>query len=96
MSMIFRPDVGQSQILSASTTSAALTFYSESPTFRIVNAGPNAAFIRWGHGAQTALLTDLYFPVGNTEIFDKAQANSIAAICSTGTAVLYIAIGNGE
>lgn len=92
----FRPDLGQGGTLTAGTTSASLTVPRQAPTFRIVNAGPSAAFIRWGFGAQTATVTDLYLPVGNTEVFDKAECNTISAITSSGAASLYVSIGTGQ
>lgn len=64
---------------------------------RIVNAGPNTAFIRWGVGAQTALATDMPILAGAIEVFSKAaDVDTVAAICAASqTATIYITCGEG-
>ena len=110
----FAPNFSKTQTISASSTTASATLdatdVSSTPTpanagpsgghdvMRIVNAGPNTAFIRWGVGAQTALTTDMPILAGTIEIFNKAYAtNTVAAICaSTQTATIYITCGDGQ
>jgi hypothetical protein len=64
---------------------------------RIVNAGPNTAFIRFGVGAQTAVTTDMPLMAGMSELFSKAaDTNTVAAICASAqTATVYITCGEG-
>lgn len=64
---------------------------------RIVNAGPNTAFIRFGVGAQTALTTDMPILAGAIELFSKAaDTDTVAAICAASqTATVYVTCGEG-
>ena len=60
-------------------------------------AGIGRVFLRWGVGAQNALLTDMPM-LGNTiELFTKADdVNTVAAITSgADTATVYITCGEG-
>jgi len=95
----------------ASTASATLdgTDVSSTPTpanagpsggksvMRIVNAGPNTAFIRYGVGAQTAVTTDMPILAGTSELFSKGgDVDTVAAICASAqTATIYITCGEG-
>lgn len=65
---------------------------------RIVNAGPNTAFIRFGVGAQTALTTDMPILAGAIELFSKAgDVDTVAAICAASqTATVYVTCGEGS
>ena len=64
---------------------------------RVVNNGPNAVRVRWGVGANTALVTDMQMLPGVTECFSKSpDATVFSGICETGTAVLTITCGEGQ
>lgn len=109
----FGPNFSKTQTISATSTSASCTLdatdVSSTPTpanagpsggkavMRIVNAGPNTAFIRWGVGTQTALATDMPILAGTAELFTKSEdTNTVAAICaSTQTATIYVTCGEG-
>ena len=60
-------------------------------------AGTGKVFLRWGVGAQTALVTDMPMLSGTVELFSKASdVNTVAAITSgSDTANVYITCGEG-
>ncbi len=108
----FDPNYSKTKDISATTASASVTLdatdVSSTPTqpgagpsgghsiMRIVNAGPNNARLRWGVGAQTALITDMLMLAGTVEVFTKAgTVDTVAAICPTGTATISITCGQG-
>ena len=62
----------------------------------VYNLGPNLAFVRWGVGAQTAVVTDLPIPVGVVEVFSKGVADTLAAVCSSGSATVYVTSGEAQ
>jgi len=110
----FGPNFSKTKTLSASQTTGSVTLdttdVSSTPTpansgpsgghsvLRIVNAGPNTAFVGWGVGAQTALTSWMPVLAGTIEVFSKAAAvDTVAAICASGqTATLYITCGEGQ
>lgn len=95
MTVVFSP--GVSGIISGSATSVALSINGDLDNIRIFNDGPNVAFVRWGIGTQTAVLTDMILAIGALENFDKGQANSIAIITSAaGSAIVYVTPGEGQ
>jgi hypothetical protein len=67
---------------------------------RIVNAGPDGAFVRSSSGATTTSVVDTctYMLPNSSEVFQVAPNDaSIAAICpSSGSATLYVQNGTGE
>lgn len=106
----FRPTVGTTKTLSATSTSGSVTFdakdVSSSTTnagtigghsvMRVYNAGTQTAFCRWGTGAQTATTADMPLIPGVVEVFDKCYADdTFAAITATSTATIYITCGEG-
>lgn len=107
----FGPNFSKTKTISATGTSASATLdatdVSATQTntqvvgghsvMRIVNKGPNTAFLRWGVGAQTALTTDMPMLAGTVELFSKAfDVNTVAAICASGeTATVYVTCGEG-
>ena len=109
----FGPNFSKTKSISATSTSASVTLdatdVNYTPTWpnacptgghtaiRIVNAGPNTVFIRYGVGAQTAVATDMPVLAGTVELFCKAgAADTVAAICAaTQTATVYITCGEG-
>ena len=96
MTQLFTP--GATASISATSTSGSASVTAANNSVRVVNLGPNKAFIRWGVGAQTAVAsTDMPVHNGATEIFDKGRADTLAAICASGeTATLYLTSGEGE
>jgi hypothetical protein len=85
----------------AATAASASASYTEviaegAANIRVYNAGPNTAFVRFGFGAQTAVLTDTPVPAGVIENFFVGAADTCAAICAaTQTATVYFTPGNG-
>jgi len=98
MTLPFIPS-GATKSLSASGTSAsvALTGPGRSASVRIVNAGPNTAFIRFTATTPTAVTTDMPILPGTVEIFDMPESAAyLGAICASGkTATLYATTGQG-
>lgn len=106
----FSPDFANTKSISATSTSSSVllaTVDTNSGTLgqgynviRIVNNGPNAAFIRWGtaSGVGAAVTTDMPMLAGTVEVFTKSpDATTIAAICAaTQTASLFITAGEGQ
>lgn len=89
-------------VTSTASTSAALP--SQGKTLRIVNEGPNVAFISVGSGAQTAALpnatpTATSTPVmpGDTSLCIPGDAiYNISAVCrASQTATLTVQVGEG-
>ena len=87
-----------------STASASMALPAQGNTLRIVNEGPNVAFISVGSGAQTATLpnataTATSFPVvvGDSSFtIPNDQVYNISAICrATQTATLTVSVGEG-
>lgn len=104
----FAPDFAKTKSISATSTTASATLDAldvNSSTniggfsvMRVVNVGPNTAFIRWGVGAQTALTTDMPVLAGTVETFTKGNStDTVAAICASGqTATIYVTCGEGQ
>lgn len=84
------------QICSATTSSASASMQAGLNCVRLHNAGPNLAFVRMGVSGQTAVATDMPLPVGNTEVFCKGLADTLAAICAAGSATVYVTSGEGQ
>lgn len=111
----FGPNFSKTKAIAATTTSANVALdptdvtsipsptssgtYGGHTVMRIVNAGPNTAFLRWGVGAAAtgaAVITDMPMLAGTIEVFTKADSvDTIAAICATGTASISITCGEG-
>ena len=63
---------------------------------RVYNGSAAMAFVRFGVGAQTAVLTDSFVAPGNTEVFSiPPTVDTVAAILSTGTGNVYFQRGMG-
>lgn len=98
----FTPNFSKTKSISVTSTTASVTLdATDSGTgnmvMRIANAGTATAFVRWGNGAQTALVTDLPILSGTVEVFSKTDnVDTVAAITSSGTATLYITCGEGQ
>src|SRR4051794_26303396 len=77
----FYPRPASTQSISATTTSASITFTGESlndSELYVYNAGTDAVFCRWGVGAQTATTAALPIPSGTVQIFNRNQADTFA------------------
>jgi hypothetical protein len=102
----FSPINGAGQALSATTTSASVTFTPGTPagTNTVLNAtdvmiyspGTTLGFCRWGVGAQTATSADVPIPPGTVQAFFKGVADTVACIMSSGTATIQVMPGNGR
>jgi hypothetical protein len=87
---------GSTASLAVTTTSASVAVATGNNQFRVVNLGPNKAYVRWGVGAQTAVVTDMAIPVGVETFTRPPQADTFAAICdATESALLKITSGEG-
>jgi hypothetical protein len=108
---VFSPNFLKTKTLSASATTANVTLDATDVSsvvngqtqgghsvMRIVNAGPNTVFLRWGTGIATAALTtDMPVLSGAIELFSKQWSdNWVSGICAgSGTATVYITCGEG-
>lgn len=82
--------------LSASATSSRVALDQFSAAVRVLNAGPDLAYIHFGGAAVAADNAKMPIPVGSIELFTKANATHVAAICdATKTATLYFTSGEG-
>ena len=95
MPQAFKPFIGGSVSLAASSVNATVAIASGADTIRIWNRGPNTAAVRWGLGAQTAVLaTDLKLGTDQDIIVRKGNSDTFAAICNAAeTAALEITPG---
>ena len=92
----FTPIIGGTQSVSVSAVSARVAISTGGTQVRIANAGSAVAFVRWGTGNQTAVVTDMPIFPGTIELFNKTwENNSFAAITTASTTVLYVTVGNG-
>lgn len=93
------------RVNATTTASASVNLPSRGEVIRIVNEGPNNAYVSIGPSTQTATVptgtaastatvvlanSDTTFSLPD---FDKQQ---ISAICATGTAALDVQVGNGS
>lgn len=87
---------GATTTISATVASAGGTFDASTGRIRVINAGPNTAFLRCGIGAQTAVATDVPILAGAIEVFSvPSNLTHAAAISPGGTATVYITSGTG-
>jgi P pilus assembly chaperone PapD len=88
------------------TASASITLPGTGSVIRIVNEGPNHAYLSIGSGAQvatvpttTATFTSTPILAGTDSTFTLPDGNGarlqLSAICGTGTATLDIQVGEG-
>ncbi len=107
----FSPNSSHTKTISATSTTSSVTLDAtdvQSATgvgghdvMRIVvvgTAGTGKVFLRWGVGAQTALVTDMPMLSGTVEVFCKGlDVNTVAAITSgSDTANVYVTCGEGQ
>jgi hypothetical protein len=92
----FAPSGADTVQLSATAASSRVAVDSLSSVVRVLNAGPNTAYLQFGDGSVSSTTAKMPIPVGSTELFTKGSATNVAAICDTGnTAVLYFTPGEG-
>jgi hypothetical protein len=103
----FIPNMGGTQTIAATTTSASVTLTAtdlQNTDLNLFNLGTGLVFCRWGNGAQTAVLTDMPVPVGASRTFSKFPVinpgqgitQAVACITGTGTATVYVTTGVGR
>lgn len=103
MTYPFIPGATATLAATATTGSVALGGQPRGGAFqvRVVNVGPNTAFIKRGGASVTAATTDFPVPAGVVEVLtfnntDKDPVTHVAAICaSSQTATLYFTTGEG-
>lgn len=82
--------------LSVTSSSSGATVGTQGTTLRISNAGANPIFVRWGVGAQTAVVTDFAVLAGESaNVCVQDEVTHVAAIAGTGTNAAYISRGYG-
>lgn len=90
------PSGADSVQLSASATSSNVAIDANSAVVRVVNFGPNTAYIQFGNAGVVSTAAKMPIPSGATELFTKGQLANVAAICDTGnTALLSFTPGEG-
>lgn len=99
--------IGNTTELDCSTTSASVTLPDTGNSYgggnyRLVNDGPDKVFIAIGTGAVTAAIpvngtpaNGMPMEAGTTEVFGFPPGATLAAICPSSTAKLYITGGQG-
>lgn len=96
----FAPDFGVGGNISATTTSASITLtggnLANDTDLLIGNSGTVAVNCRWGVGAQTALVTDVLIPAGQSATFGRNAATVVACITASGTATVNVVAGVGN
>lgn len=92
----FKP-VGATQNISGTTTSASATIGSNgSCQVLVYNSGTTLAFVVFGVGAATATSAGTPVPPGAVIILTKNPGHdTIAAIMASGTAAIYVQVGEG-
>lgn len=92
----FAPNGANTAQLSASATSSSVALDQFSAAVRVLNAGPDLAYLQFGDSTVTSSNSRMPIPVGTTELFTKGAQTHVAAICdATKTATLYFTSGEG-
>ncbi len=87
---------GTTTTISATQTSGTAALTSGTNSVRVVNAGANTAFLKFGTTTATATTSDMPILAGVTEVFGKGREDIVAAICDTGlTTTLYFTCSEG-
>jgi hypothetical protein len=94
MSNAFLPKFASAKSLSVSGSSGSTTLASDCPQVRLWNDSVAACYVIWGVGSQTATTSHMALAPGAIETFTKQDADTIAAIGSSGT--LRIICGHGN
>jgi hypothetical protein len=88
---------GTTTKVTVTATSSDETVATGSNQLLLTNLGTNKCFVRWGEGAQTAVVTDLPVLSGASLVISRhPDADTVAAICdATESATLYVTPGRG-
>lgn len=89
------PIQGSTQNVAVTSTPSVISVDASRATIRVLNKGPNFAFVRWwqsSEGAQTATLNDLPIsPAYEPQVIDIGLADQVGAVCApTETATIYV------
>lgn len=86
--------------ITATTTSSRVAYPNNANSFlnvRIYNAGPSVVYIKSGDSTVAAAVGDCFIAPGAIEGFTKGGYDThIAALATSGSALLYIQVGGGE
>jgi len=95
----FAPQPGQTDKMSATSTSSSITSNTVGPSLSIYNAGPHKVFVKIGTGAVTAT-KDVDYPIPPNAVIILSRPESavtVAGVCDTGeTATVYVTPGYGD
>lgn len=92
----FAPSGANTVQLAATAASASVAIDQYSSVVRVLNTGPNMAYINFGVAGTTSTTAKLPLPVGAVELFTKGIATTAAAICDAGnTALIFFTPGEG-
>jgi len=93
----FRPVGTVSIAATTSSVAAVIPAFTAGPfQLEIQNPGDAIAFVRWGSGTPTAVVTDYPVLPGQSKIVTVDQPTTgVAAITASGTATLYVTYGVG-
>lgn len=101
----FRPLKDLTDVIDVTTSSTGVTFdqqQAEGRQVRLYNAGSATAFVRFGKGIETAVVStssqigDMAIPSGAIEVFNLDRNYAVSAITASGTATLYVTLGEGR
>jgi hypothetical protein len=92
---------GATKTITCGTSSTSVTgLTTTDPTMMIYNSGTAIVYVRWGVGAQTAIInTDQPIPPATFRVFPKnnlANADTVACISGTAAQVVYVVSGYGR
>jgi hypothetical protein len=92
---------GATKTITCGTSSTSVTgLTTTDPTMMVYNAGTVVVYLRWGVGAQTAVInTDQFVPPGTVRVFPKnnlANADTVACISGTAAQTVYVVSGYGR
>lgn len=92
----FAPNGDDTVLLAATAASSRAAINQFSSVVRVLNAGPDLVYLHFGDSTVTANNAKMPLPVGAAELFTKAAATHVAAVCdATKTASVYFTSGEG-
>lgn len=92
----FAPNGSNTVQLVAGPASANVAIDANSNVVRVLNAGPDMAYIAFGVAGVTSTTARLPIPSGSTELFTKGSNGYVAAITDAAkSATLYFTSGEG-
>lgn len=101
----FKPLKDLTDVIDVTTSSAGVSFneeYARDRQVRLYNDGSATVFVRVSKGIETAVVAtsgqigDMAIPAGAIEVFNLGANYSVSAIAASGTATLYITLGEGR